>query len=163
MSTGTLYLRRAQLSDMDLLYSWANEEEVRMNAFNTKKIPYEDHINWFNRMMADPNEVQYILVRDGEPIGQIRLSINGDEAEIGYSIAKSVRGCGYGKEVIRLVIKQVKTDFPYVVKLIGKVKPSNVASYYCFSKNGFEETYRQLEYDLSKGENVEFEKLCSGG
>lgn len=154
----SLLLRKATEADIEILFHWANDKTVRENSFNSHAIGFEEHTVWFNRMMSDPNEVQYILVMNDEPIGQIRLSINKDEAEIGYSISKSVRGCGYGKEIIRLVIKQVKTDYPYVLKLIAKVKPSNVASYYCFYKNGFEEIYQQLEYDLSKKVNLELDR-----
>ena len=153
----SLQLRKATEADIEILFRWANDKAVRENSFDPHTISFDEHIAWFNRMMSDPNKAQYILVMNGEPIGQIQLSINGAEAEAGYSISEAVRGCGYGRELIRLAIKQVKTDYPSVVKLIGKVKPSNVASYYCFLKNGFEETYRQLEYDLSRSGNVEFE------
>lgn len=150
----SLRLRKATEGDIEILFSWANDETVRENSFDSRAISFDEHTAWFNRIMSDPNEVQYILTMSSEPIGQIRLSIHEAEAEVDYSISKSVRGCGYGKEIIRLVIKQVKIDYPYVLKLIAKVKPSNAASDYCFYKNGFEETYRQLEYDLSKSENA---------
>ena len=146
----SLQLRKATTADIGILFCWANDKIVRENSFDSHTISFDEHTVWFNQMMSDPKKVQYILLMNGEPIGQIRLSISKDEAEISYSISKSVRGCGYGKKIIQLAIGQVKTDYPYVVKLIAKVKPSNAASYYCFSKNGFEETYRQLEYDLSK-------------
>lgn len=154
-----LRLRKATDADIETLFCWVNDETVRENSFDSHSISFDEHTAWFNRMISDPNEVQYILVMNDEPIGQIRLSINEAEAEVTYSISKSVRGCGYGKEIIRLVIKQVKMDYPYVAKLIAKVKPSNVALYYHFYKNGFEETYRQLEYDLSKSENTEHEQI----
>lgn len=150
-----LLLRKATEADIEILFRWVNDKLVRENSFDSHTISFDEHVAWFNRMASDPNKVQYILVLNDKPIGQIRLSINGDEAEISYSISKSVRGRGYGKEIIRLAIKQVKADYPSVVKLIGKVKPSNAASYCCFLKNGFEETYQQLEYDFSKSGNAE--------
>lgn len=159
----SLLLRKATEADIEILFCWANDKTVRENSFDSHTISFDEHTAWFNQMMSDPKKVQYIMVMNGEPIGQIRLSISKDEAEISYSISKSARGCGYGREIIRLAIKQVKTDYPHIVKLIGKVKPSNAASYYCFSKNGFEETYRQLEFDLTKSGNVELENICSNG
>lgn len=158
----SLQLRKATETDIEILFCWTNDKTVRENLFDSHTISFDEYTAWFNQMMSDPKKVQYILLMNGEPIGQIRLSISKDEAEISYSISKLVRGCGYGREIIRLAIKQVKTDYPHIVKLIGKVKPSNVASYYCFSKNGFEETYQQLEYDLSKNGSVETENVCSG-
>lgn len=144
-----LYLRRAKPSDIDILFEWVNDAEVRTNSFCTAAIRYEEHIAWFTEMMNHPNQVQYILMSDDKPIGQIRLSINDNTAEITYSISKYNRGCGYGGSIIQLVKQQVLEDYPEVTKLIGKVKPTNSASLYCFIKNGFQEKYRQLEFDLS--------------
>lgn len=155
----SLLLRKVTEADIEILFRWVNDETVRENSFDSHIINFDEYADWFNRMMSDPNEVQYILVMNGKPIGQIRLSIHKDEAEIGYSISKSVRGCGYGREIIRLAIKQVKTDYPSVITLIAKAKPSNVASYYCFYKNGFKEIYRHFEYDLRKSESAEQERI----
>lgn len=155
---GLLRLRKVTEADIETLFCWVNDETVRENSFDSHSISFDEHTAWFNQMMSDPNEVQYILVMNEEPIGQIRLSFSEDEAEVTYSISKLVRGCGYGKEIIRLVIQQVKTDYPHILKLIAKVRPSNVALYYCFYKNGFEETYRQLEYDLRNNVNIESSK-----
>ncbi len=145
-----LYLRKAQLDDCDLLFKWANDELVRSNAFNGEKIEYSQHMDWFGRVIQSDDIGQYILQRDKEPIGQIRINIEGNRAEIDYSISASERNCGYGKEIIRLIKERVTTDFPEVTVLVAKVKPSNPASYCCFAKNGFIEVYKQLEYDLSK-------------
>lgn len=141
-----LYLRKATESDMELLFEWANDETVRQNAFNTASISYEEHKAWFSRMMADENVVQYILMNDDTPVGQIRLTIDGSKALIGYSIAKEERGKGYGKEIINLVKGNVKQDYAQVDKLIGKVKPNNQPSLFCFEENGFDKKYIQYEF-----------------
>ena len=157
-----LYLRKATPADVDILYEWVNDTDVRESAFNSGHIAYEDHLLWFNKMIKDSGEAQYIFMSDDKPIGQIRLSINDTEAEIDYSISKFVRGYGYGKEIIRLLMQKTIEDFPTVKKLIGKVKPSNVASYYCFEKNGFKEKYQQLEFDLTTDKQAS-EQIVSGG
>lgn len=146
MKSDALYLRKAQFSDLDLLFNWVNEAEVRKSAFNSEPIRYEDHMNWFKRMMGNSDEIQYILMLKEKPIGQIRLSIDGDQAEIDYSISKEVRGNGYGKEILELIKQETEAEFSFVKKLIAKVKPSNTSSLYCFKENGFVEKYRQLEY-----------------
>lgn len=148
MNSDMLYLRRANRSDMDLLFEWVNDEEVRWNAFNSHIITYEEHTTWFNRIMNDPNQAQYILMLSEKPVGQIRLTIEDSAAEIDYSISNVARGCGFGGAIIGLVKEQVKKDYPLIRKLTGVVKTSNAASYRCFIKNGFEETCRQLEYVL---------------
>ena len=86
-----LYLRKVEYSDMDLLYKWANDTATRKNSFNSDAISYKDHVRWFNSMMGDDSVLQFIMMNGDTPVGQIRLNINGDEAEIGYSIAEEQR------------------------------------------------------------------------
>ena len=83
----SLQLRRAEHADRDLLFGWANDDAVRANAFHTEKIPYEKHVVWFDKMMADASVHQYILCDGGTPVGQIRLNVEGSEAYVDYSIA----------------------------------------------------------------------------
>lgn len=146
MSDKTLCLRKATILDVDILFEWVNDKVTRQNAFDSHIITFEEHVAWFDRMMNDSNQAQYILELGDKAVGQIRLSIKNQEAEISYSILNSVRGCGYGGIIIDLIKKQAREDFPFIRKLVGKVKVSNVASYRCFVKNDFEETYRQLEF-----------------
>lgn len=148
MNDGEVYLREATLSDVDLLFEWVNGEDVRKNAFDTHTITFEEHSSWFSRLLNDRNQAQYILMRGSKPIGQIRLDIDRSDAEIDYSIANDERGYGYGKLIIGLVIKRVRDDFPEIDRLIGRVKPSNAASFCCFEKNGFKEKFQQLELKL---------------
>ena len=123
-----------------------NDKEARQNAFASHIITYEEHTIWFDRIMNNLEQAQYILMLGDQPIGQIRLSIEDKEAEIDYSISNSMRGYGYGRKIISLVKEKVKEDYPFIRKLIGKVKSSNIVSYRCFMENDFEENYRQMEY-----------------
>lgn len=147
-SYGELYLRKACEDDCDLLFNWANDEITRKNSFNTKSISYDDHVKWYKNLLADSNRVQYILMDNNEPIGQVRLEFSANSVELGYSIDECKRGLGYGKEIIYLAIEQVKKDFPNVSEIIAKVKPTNVASIHCFLKNNFEEQYQLYKLDL---------------
>lgn len=148
MSEKRFFLREAQPSDLDLLFKWANDELVRRNAFNTKKIPYEEHKKWFKKLLDDSSQVQFIMLLENEPVGQARLSVNMEEAEIDYSIAVEKRGMGYGKILIQLVQEAVYNKYTSIKKLTAKVKMSNMASICCFRKNGFSEIYSQYEYDM---------------
>lgn len=145
-----LYLRKATEDDIAILYKWVNDKDTRQNAFDTHIITYGEHAAWYKKMMEDPEQIQYILMREEKPVGQVRLTIENQEADIDYSIFNTERGRGYGKIIIRLIAEKVLEDFPMVKKLIGRVKPSNTASYRCFIENGFEEVYRQLELEIKK-------------
>lgn len=149
-----LFLRPVEQKDMDLLYSWANDHTVRENAFHTEPIPYEDHKKWFNSLMDDHDQKQFIFMQDEEPVGQARITICGETAEIGYSVAPEKRGSGLGKELIRLIIEAIRTDCPSVTRLTAKVKPSNTASAQCFRKNHFCETYHQYEFPINRDDST---------
>lgn len=143
-----LYLRKARSSDVDLLYKWANDPAVRRNSFRSEPISYETHVDWFRRMMANESILQYILMENDEPVGQIRLSIENAEAEIGYSIAPEFRGRGYGHKILRLTAETVKKDHPGIKRLIAKVKPENAASNSLFVSEGYALDYMQYSLDI---------------
>lgn len=140
-----LYLRAADENDMDLLFQWVNDPDVRENSFHLEPISYETHKNWFVDHLSNAKEIQYILMKGSEPVGQIRFSVKGEDAEIGYSIDSAKRGKGYGERIISLALEKMQTDYPEVKRFIAKVKPGNSTSVRCFDKNGFKETFRQYE------------------
>ena len=72
------------------------------------------------------------------PIGQIRLNVDYDEAEIGYSIAKEYRGKGYGHKILQLIEELISKEYPKIQKLVAKVKPDNDASNKLFQNEGYD-------------------------
>ena len=136
-----LYLREVDYTDMDLLFTWANDRTVRDKSFSIESIPYEDHVKWFKRMMESDSVLQFIMVSDDLPIGQIRLNVDNDVAEIGYSIAKEHRGKGYGHRILQLLVDILVEQHPEITKLVAKVKPDNVASNKLFQSEGYEMQY----------------------
>ena len=118
-----VFLRRVKHDDLDLLYQWANDSVVRNNSFNTDHISYINHVEWFNKIMSDSAVLQFILMDDDTPVGQIRLNVVNEEAEIGYSIGSEFRGQGYGHKILQLVADEVRRSYPEIKNLIAKVKP----------------------------------------
>ena len=146
-----IYLREAEQTDIELLFAWANDPVVRQNSFTTDPIPYEDHRRWFQRIMADDKVLQYIMMDDENPVGQIRLNLENDTAEIGYSIAVEYRGRGYGHKILRLIVDEVKEQHPEIKTLIAKVKPENLASKKLFESEGYEMKYSCYSLDTMCG------------
>lgn len=123
-----VFLRKAEKDDMDLLFKWANDPVVRSNSFNIDPIPYEDHVKWFNKMMEDETVHQFILMDDDTPVGQIRLNIDGEDAEVGYSIDSEFRGKGYGHKILQLISEEVQRNCHEIHRLVAKVKHDNIPS-----------------------------------
>lgn len=135
------YLRDAVKEDMDRLFQWANDPLVRKNSFSSATIRYEEHQRWFTRLLNRKDCRQYIYMYEGEAIGQGRVTVDGETAEIGYSICADQRGGGHGSRLLQLLLERVGQDFPQVRALEGKVKPENLASQTAFQNAGFQEAY----------------------
>ena len=149
-----LFLRKATSQDRDLLFNWANEPLTRKNSFNSDLIEYETHCEWFSEMMSNNNQYQYILVCKNADlvgtvdVGQIRVDVDEGIGKISYSIDEVYRGYGFGRRVLCLIKSSIKKDCPNIQKLIGEVKPNNIASIKSFMEEGYEEKHRTYEVVL---------------
>lgn len=138
------YLKSVQLEDKKLLYKWANDEETRLNSFSTDFIPYETHEKWFNNVIRSEDILQFIYYMDNIPIGQVRLSINNNIAYVNYSISKDHRGKGHGKNILLLVEKKLRDEYPYITQINAQVKVDNVPSRKIFEGLNYNQMY--IEY-----------------
>ena len=153
----SLYLRKVENKDIDLIFGWANDLAVRQNAFNTEQIPYENHVKWFKKMLTNKDVHMYIMCNsDNTPVGQIRINIEDENAIIDYSIASDMRKKGYGEAMINLLKAKIISENFNIKKLIGQVKYENTASARVFQKCGFERNDKQeyIEFILLTTENM---------
>ena len=132
----TPHLRPATLSDMGILFAWKNDSTVRASAFNTEPVPLEEHTRWFESALRNPDIRIYILENEGKAIGQVRINKSGGVALIDYSIDKTYRKKGFGKEIIRLLERECNEDCSISV-LKAEVKKENVASRRVFDRLGY--------------------------
>lgn len=139
------FLRNAAPDDMELIYEWANDDEVRKNSFHTDKITFQEHKAWYENKMKSESTLFYILMFEGKPAGQIRLELEGDFAQINYSIAKEFRGRGLGRAMIELSEKKLKSEYPHIKKMTAEVKTENSSSQKIFEKSGYEKAYIAYE------------------
>lgn len=147
------YLRKAEDKDIDLLFQWANESEVRKNSFSTKPITYETHKKWFAKEKQEGTQI-YILCDGALKIGTLRLNLKENEALISYSIAREYRNRGYGTKLIMLAEQEACHIFleekqqPFVI-LRAQVKAENLVSGEIFLKLGYEKDGIQYRKKIS--------------
>lgn len=132
-----LRLRKAEEKDVDTLFVWANDAQVRKYAFHTEKISYDEHVAWYARRLADKDCCIFLLESDGKSVGQIRFEIEAGEATIDYSVDVLERGKGYGTDLIKMGMQQLKQMRPDVKAYLAQVKYENLASAKVFEKCGF--------------------------
>ena len=131
-----LQIRKAVLTDVDLLYRWTNDELVRKQSFSTELIPYESHCKWFKKKVKDANSFFFIVEQDAKEVGLVRFDILDAVATIGVSIDREFRGRGLGAEIINLGVQSFfrENDLP----ILASIKKVNTASVKSFEKAGFE-------------------------
>ncbi len=128
-----LQLIKATMDDCEIIYNWANEEEVRKNSFNSDLIEYEDHIKWFEAKINDDNVYLFILKDEDILVGMLRLEKQEDDSLlINFSIDANSRGKGYATKLLKLIKEKYLNEV-----LIGKVKPENIGSIKAFEKAGY--------------------------
>lgn len=140
-----LTLVKARKEDCNLLFDWANEESVRENSFDSSKIIYEDHYEWFIKKLKSPDTLIYIVKNGNQSIGVIRLEKrDNDSLLINYSVDVKYRRQGYGTKFLILM----KENFSNKT-LIGKVKNNNMSSIRAFEKAGYIKTDKPAYIEFS--------------
>lgn len=136
-----LKLRNVKVTDLDLLFDWVNDAQVRDNSINSKKIEYVDHVQWFIKKCGEINSRMYILVDGNINIGQIRIDYIENYWEIAYSISSKFRGLGYGRKIVELLINK------FVLKNFkAKVKKNNLASIRVFQSLSFKQDEKNEDF-----------------
>jgi len=147
-----LKFRYAQLTDVDLFFTWANDELVRANSYEQLPIDYKTHSNWFNNKIKSPNVKFYIFNNELlENVGQVRIEYD-EEAVIGISIDSKYRGKGYGTEMLKMATNDFRKKFPHL-DIYAYIKESNVASYKTFLNAGF------IDYEMVEVQKCQSHKL----
>jgi len=132
-----LSYREADKNDARLLFKWANDAEVRGQAFNVEKISWEEHQKWLQKKMCSSNTKIFILKDGDQSVGQVRLDWDNDQkAIIDVSIDSACRGRGYGGQGIKLISEAVVMR-GLVKEIVAYVKTDNQASYRSFLKAGY--------------------------
>lgn len=144
-----LRLRKVEENDIELIFNWSNDKDVRKNSFHMQPIKWEEHVKWFENTIKNKNVHFFILENNDTAIGQIRIAFEKyDEGIISFSISKEFRGFGFGKEILRLIEEELN-KINTKCKLIGFVKMDNIASQNSFVINGYTEIKRDensIEY-----------------
>ncbi len=134
-----LSYRQATKADSLTYLTWANDPLVRAQSFNSEVIDSVAHEAWFIRRLQDPH-THLLLFNEGErAVGQVRLQIAKQEAVIGYSVAESARGAGYGLAMLHFAQNHLQRQRSEVNRIVGYVKRSNTPSLITFRRLGYRE------------------------
>ena len=133
-----LTFRKADLSDVNLYYNWLNDPEVRENSFDSSIIKLEDHVNWFNEKIHNPDYYFYIFQNNSlNYIGQVRIQkLNDMNSVIGVTVCSEHKGMGYGSIILIESCKDFfKLNNSFIIN--AYIKNNNISSKIIFEKAGF--------------------------
>ena len=137
MVADSLLLRRVEPDDFKILWEWANDPLVRQSSFEVDSIPWEEHLEWCNRKIADASCFFYLVgFQSGEPVGQVRFDIENQEAIVSIGLASCQRGRGLGLAVL-LKATALFFENSNSKKIHAFIKPTNHASMRLFEAAGF--------------------------
>jgi UDP-2,4-diacetamido-2,4,6-trideoxy-beta-L-altropyranose hydrolase len=141
-----LKVRLATLDDEALLLEWANDPATRSNAFSPGTITPATHAVWFRQRLGNRAGCRLYIVEtvDGIPIGMVRFDRSGNEWEVHYSIAQSLRGRGLGRAALAAALADLAAEMRDAT-VFGQVKESNHASRKVFESLAFTEISRSRD------------------
>ena len=142
-------IRKAKLSDSELLFNWRNDSLTREMSRNNEKIKFIDHEKWLKKALLEmeKDKIIYIVQIDDLPIGVVRFDrLEEYKYEVNIDINPQSRGKNYGIKVTALGILELEKDRNAKV-IFSTVKKVNVPSLKLFERLGFRETESDKIYN----------------
>lgn len=136
-----MIIRPVENKDSRFLFELANDPVSRSASFNSERIAWQEHCQWFKEKMADAGSRIYIIENPkGHPVGQVRFDrLDGQSAQISVSLIPAERKKGLGTQALRIAVSSFFLEFPIPI-IMAKIKPENAASIKSFQKAGFVRT-----------------------
>jgi UDP-2,4-diacetamido-2,4,6-trideoxy-beta-L-altropyranose hydrolase len=133
----SLTLRAAIETDCRMIYEWANDQVTRSVSFSTNTIQWDDHKNWFQAKLIDPNTRIFVALDSNFlPVGTVRYQIEEIEATISINVAPCERGKGYGSVILRLGSNKIFQETKVGV-IHAYIKAENLSSIHAFENAGY--------------------------
>ena len=143
-----IHFRFATEEDAELYFNWANDDLVRKNSYNQKKLIYSDHLKWFQAKLRSQECFFYLFLNaKNEAIGQVRIDKVDNEVVIGISVDERSRGKSYSPEMLMQACNDYLKNHPQAV-IYAYIKTDNMASLNSFRKAGFTSEAIVTEYGI---------------
>ncbi|HYH38240.1 MAG TPA: GNAT family N-acetyltransferase [Azospirillum sp.] len=122
----TVRLRPATAEDAAELFRWRNDPLTRRQSLTTDAIPWDAHVAWLGRVLADPERTLLIAEVDGAAVGSVRCDADGaGKGVLSWQIAPERRGRGYASAMLKAAVADGRLAG---LELWAEIKPDNAAS-----------------------------------
>lgn len=156
-----ILIKKATIDNLNDVFLLSNDENIRKNSFNTEKIIFEDHYNWFLNKLKDENFILLLCFDNEEAIGQVKYQITNDTALIGIGVKTGYYGMGIAKRMFEESLTLLKEN-KAIKYIVAQIKKNNLNSIHFFEKNNFifskeimicdSSTY-EYKYTINRGTN----------
>jgi len=137
MGCSGINIRVANFEDSEKLFEWRNHPTVRAMSLNTEVISWEDHQQWFDKVLSSPDNVLLIGHRNGLPVGVVRFDNKGDEAEVSIYLVPGTNASGLGSDLLQSAEHWFSNYYPEIRKILACVLGGNVRSNHLFFGAGY--------------------------
>jgi UDP-2,4-diacetamido-2,4,6-trideoxy-beta-L-altropyranose hydrolase len=129
MQGDRIRLRPARWQDCEQIWQWANEPTTRQASFQSKPIPWDQHVHWFRQKLETVNSIFWIAIDAQDyPIGQVRFDpISTEVTQISLTVAPNSRHQGFGVEILKAAVQQIFCNSK-ILAISAWIKPENSAS-----------------------------------
>ena len=132
-----LSLRPAALADATLLWQWRNDDHTRAMSRHPGLIPWETHVAWLVKRLADCDAMLLIGLQGQQSISVVRFERHADgAAEVSITIAADFRGRGLGKPLLQCGCEHA-TRAGFARVFDAEIGTDNLASRKVFEGSGF--------------------------
>jgi UDP-2,4-diacetamido-2,4,6-trideoxy-beta-L-altropyranose hydrolase len=132
-----IVLRPAHIGDCESLHQWRNAEETRRHSHRPDTIPLQQHQQWLNDLLRDPERVLLIGERDHQPIGVLRYDCEAPRCTVSIYLVPGQHGHGYGPRLLRAGHEWLQQHRRDVMQVRAEVLESNRASADTFLQAGY--------------------------
>jgi RimJ/RimL family protein N-acetyltransferase len=129
--------RKVKVEDLFLTYDWAKSKKMRHFSLNNNAISFEEHSNWFSKVIIDNKEHYFIGSISNLTLGSLRFTLNHQGSyTISFLIDKQFQGLRLSKGFLKQGINYfINSNGPQNFK--AKVHVNNKPSKRVFESIGF--------------------------
>lgn len=133
------YLRVLAEEDKEIIYQWRNSEPIRVNMYNDRPIPYEDHCQWMENVLNNQTDYYRLFLYQNKPLGLVsfkEMNYQNQTCVWGFYIGENDAPKGSGTIMGRLALDYAFYQLK-MRKIIGVVLSFNKRSEMFHQKLGF--------------------------
>lgn len=141
ISLESVALREVRESDLQVLFKWLNDYELRISSTTYRPVSWPEHTKWVMNRLENGSETFFVISLEERPIGVINLSSHDSQnrsADFSIRIGESTdQGRGLGTQAIKLLIDFCWKDIN-LHRLSLAVFSDNSRAIKSYAKTGFE-------------------------